>query len=118
MPVSLDADGDGFVLRVRTEGGKVKTVAMSADDVLALMQSAPIYRQRIMARRHPSAVYGTPVSAIINNLTRDALGETLLLELRFPSNASLIVEVSPENSRKLTLQILKTIADNPTGARQ
>jgi len=116
MPVSLDEDGDGFVLRVRTEGGKVKTVAMSADDVLALMQSAPIYRQQIMARRHPSAVYGMPVSAI--NLTWDALGETLLLELRLPSNASLLVEVSPENSRKLALQILKTIADRPTGARQ
>ena len=116
MPVSLDEDGDGFVLRVRTEGGKVKTVAMSADDVLALMQSAPIYRQQIMARRHPSVVYGTPVSAI--NLTWDALGETLLLELRLPSNASLLVEVSPENSRKLALQILKTIADRPTGARQ
>src|SRR5271166_4894160 len=111
MPVSLDEDGDGFVLRVRTERGKAKTVALSADDVLALMQAAPLYRQRIMARRRPSAVYVAPVDTV--NLEWDAPGENLLLELQFLSSGNVIAEVSPENSRKLALRILKTLADRP-----
>ena len=53
--ISLDPDGDDFILRVIGDG-QTNEVRLTSDHVLALGQSALSFHQLIMSRRHPGAV--------------------------------------------------------------
>lgn len=73
-------------------------MTLSDDDVLALAQSAPAFRDRILAKLHPaggeySAVYATPVVQI--GLAPDALGENILLTMVAPSGAQVTFGLPP-----------------------
>jgi hypothetical protein len=101
--ISLTRDGDSFVLHLSGGSRRSRKVILSEDNVLQFAQSAPGYRQEIMARRHPGAVFATPVSAVAAEW--DALGENILMVVRFPANGSVIYEVHPDSSRKLAVRI-------------
>ena len=110
MTISLDPHGDGFVLRRTAESDETKIV-LSEEDVLLLSQSALAYRQDIMSRRHEGAVFATPVSQV--NALWDALGENILVEMRFQPRGNIIFEVSPECSTSLVEKLRNLLADRP-----
>jgi hypothetical protein len=88
--LTLDPKGDDFILRHTAADGKTRSLSLSDNDVLSLAQSAPVLRDRILAKRNPagggfSAVYATPVVQI--GLAPDALGENILLTMVAPSGA-------------------------------
>jgi hypothetical protein len=96
--LTLDPQGNDFVLRRTTPDGKTRSLVLSDDDVLSLAQSAPLFRGRILSKRNPeggtlSAVYATPVVQI--GLAPDALGENILLTLIAPSDAEVTFELPP-----------------------
>jgi hypothetical protein len=76
--IPLEADGDGFLLRL-VENGQNVALLLTADNVLALGQAALSYQQYIMARSHPGAVYAAPVEPI--GVAWSALGEEILVSV-------------------------------------
>jgi hypothetical protein len=86
--ISRDREGNSYVLRV--SGGDVRSarVELSDDHVLQLAQSAPGYRQDILERRHPGAVYATPATRVPADW--DALGENILIQVQFPASGHVL----------------------------
>lgn len=110
--ISLDPDGDDFTLRLTTASGDDTVISLSADNVLALAQAAPGYRQYIMSRRRPGALFVTPV--LQPNAAWDSLGENILLEMKFAPSGNVIFEVSPENCRYMVVGLQKLLDDGPS----
>ena len=91
--ISLDPDGDDFVLRINGDG-QTNEVRLTSDHVLTLGQSALSFRQSIMSRRHPDAVYAAPVHSI--GVAWNALGEGVLMEMKFLPSGNVLFELPPE----------------------
>jgi len=106
--LTLSAKGDGFLLQKGKNGRKT---TLSADDVLLLGQSALQFRQQIMSRHRPGAVFATPVHQI--NATWNALGEAVLMEMQFQPSGNLIFEVAPENLRSLIDRLEVILQERP-----
>ncbi len=82
--ISLDPNGDDFVLRRVAANGAVTTMALSETDVLTLAQSAPAFQLEILRRHDPgggnySAVAVTEIAQIA--LHNESLGEAILLTM-------------------------------------
>jgi hypothetical protein len=119
--LALDPDGDDFVLRRDNPDGTVSELRLSADDVLTLSQSAPLFRERILARRNPAtggveAVLVTPVAQF--RATPDSLGVDILLTLAFANGAQLTYSLSPRVAsllaKHLAEELVKMSAAKPT----
>jgi hypothetical protein len=119
--LDLVPDGDGFSLSVTNASGKTSVTRLTAEQLLVLAQSAPLFRERILSQRHPApgsvdAVVATPVIQIA--LNTDALDQDLLLTL-YGSNwagqtfavpahiAQLLVERLPDWIAKLKVSKTK-----------
>jgi hypothetical protein len=94
--LSLDPDGDDFVLHRKAEDGTVTTMKLSATDVLTLAQSAQSLRDHILAKHsregaEHSPVAVTPVAQV--GLDDGSLGETIHLTMIGPSGSRAIFEL-------------------------
>jgi hypothetical protein len=106
MNVGLDLreEGDGFVLSVTEPNGNTINVPLTAEQVLTLAQSAPLFRARALAKYNRpeagvSAVYSTPVvEAILNT---DLLKERILLTFVAPNGAQVTYELTPHLANNL-----------------
>ncbi len=88
------ADNSDFILR----RGKC-TIRITQEEVLALGASAEAYRQRILSRIHPNALYSSFAESI--GAGWDALHENILVEILFPQSSRILVAVKPDNLRDL-----------------
>jgi hypothetical protein len=118
--LTLDPSDDGFVLHRTTSDGKTESLFLSDIDVLSLAQSAPVFRERILAKRNPtgggvSAVYSTPVVQV--GLAPSALGENVLLTMVAPSGAQVSFELPPNIVQilidRLPAHLAKALAAKP-----
>jgi formiminotetrahydrofolate cyclodeaminase len=118
--MTLDEEGDEFVLRQTQTDGSVKAVILTPYDVLALAQSAPKFRQRILSKLHPGdgtdAVFATPVAQI--GLHRDALGENILLNLIAHNDQGVVFELplhlAEETAQRILAHVVGMRAAKPT----
>lgn len=90
--LSLDAEGNGFILRRTNPEGRTVGMRLSAQDVLTLAQSAQALREQVISRHDPEgervrAVYATPVVQV--GIAPEAIGERILLTLIGPSATEL-----------------------------
>jgi hypothetical protein len=86
--LSLDPEGDDFVLRRRAEDGSITSMKLSETDILTLAQSVPNLHLEILKRHDPKgeshlAVSATEVAQVA--LNQRSLGEAILLTLIAPS---------------------------------
>jgi hypothetical protein len=88
---SLELDGDHFLLK----RGDETLARLTFDEVLALANSAPAYRQFIMAQKYPEtgAVFATQVHDVA--ATWDALGENVLIQFGMTPDGSVVYQLSP-----------------------
>lgn len=119
--LSLDPSGDGFILRRTTGDGKTESLSLSDIDVLSLAQSAPVFRERILAKRNPAggsvaATYATPVVQV--GLAPSSLGENVILTMVAPSGAQVSFEIPPNVVEilvnRLPAHLALALAANPT----
>jgi hypothetical protein len=123
MALSLDESDGGFVLRKTSDDGTVYEMVLSDDDVLTLGQSAPGFRQRILAKHSresggQTAVYATKVVQI--GLAPDTLSEDVLLTLVAPNGGQTTFAVSPHIARHLAerLPVHASMIENEKMTRQ
>ncbi len=113
--ISLEADGDSFVLRLM-DNGKIIQVRLARDNVLILGQSAISFRQPIMASRRPGTVYATPVEDIA--LEWDALEEEVLMKVSCQPSGNVTLGFSPDQIEqmieKLTEILYQPLSTNLT----
>jgi hypothetical protein len=82
--LDLIPDGDDFILSVTNTADETTRIRLSADQLLTLAQSAPLFRERVLSQRHRApgnvdAVVATPVVQI--GLNTDALDQDILLTM-------------------------------------
>jgi hypothetical protein len=103
--LTLDPDGDDFVLRRVDESGALSEMKLSDDDVLTLGQSSPNLRQRILAKRTPQSGVVSPVFAtnvVQVGLAPDTLSEDILLTLVAPDGSQVTFALPPHIARHLS----------------
>src|SRR4029077_19398994 len=105
--INLDPDGDGFVLR---RGSKL-LANLTADDVLALAQLAPGFRQAIMSRLHKNAVFATPVAR--SQADWDVLDERVLIQFEFSPSGMAASEWTPANCKILSDRVRNLLEKRP-----
>ena len=119
--LDLKEDGDDFLLCVTDLAGTTTETKLTADQVPILSQSAPVFRERILARYKPSAggtdvVLATPVVQI--GLNEDSLGEEILLTLVAPNSARLTyalpMHIAEHLAERLPIRVADLRKKNPT----
>ena len=104
MALTLDETEDGYVLRRIGADGTISEIKLSDEDVLTLGQSAPGFRQSILAKHNresagQSAVYATKVVQI--GLAPDTLSEDVLLTLIAPNGGQTTFAIPPQIARHM-----------------
>jgi hypothetical protein len=121
MAVDLDEDGADFILRRTAADGTISELRLSEEDVMAVSQSAPIWRDRLALRRSPAsgdvtAVVVTPVTAV--GIQPDSLKESVLLTLQSNTRGRLTFGLSPRIIRLVLKNLLLALNEiesaNPT----
>jgi len=117
-PLTLDEEGDCFVLRHYDPSGKETTLLLSEQDVLNLGNSASAFLKAIALRHTPKegdlhAVFATQVARF--SADPDSLGEDILLALVSPNGSQMIYALSPSLGRLLRERLDKSIAEIESG---
>ena len=112
--LSLDPDGDGFILSRTGDDGVTARIALSAADILALTRSALALRETSLAKRQPAsgdveAVLATPVEKIA--LHREMLGDNLLLTLLSPDGNRLAFALPSALAAELAERLAGALAE-------
>jgi hypothetical protein len=119
--LSLDPDGDNFVLRRVDANGTTTTMKLSETDVLTLAQSVPALQQLVLSRRKPrggshTAVSATEVAQVA--LHSERMGEATLITMIAQGGAHAtfalprhIVELLAE---RLPVLLTRMVAANPS----
>ncbi|WP_159726639.1 hypothetical protein [Methylosinus sp. Ce-a6] len=112
--LSLDPDGDGFILSRTGDDGVTARIALSAADILALTRSALALRETSLAQRQPAsgdveAVLATPVEKIA--LHREMLGDNLLLTLLSPDGNRLAFALPSALAAELAERLAGALAE-------
>jgi hypothetical protein len=119
--LDLKEDGDDFILVVRSADGTESQVRLTERQMMTLVQSAPVFRDKIVSRRSPggndvSAVVVTPVTHV--GIQPDSLKELVLLTLQSSTRGRLTFGLPPNISRLIVEHlpgILREIEeDKPT----
>jgi hypothetical protein len=119
--LSLDPDGDNFVLRRVEASGTTTTMKLSETDVLTLGQSVPALQQLVLSRRKPrggshTAVSATEVSQVA--LHSERTGQATLITMIAPGGAhvtfALPRHVVESLVEQLPVLLTRMIAANPT----
>jgi hypothetical protein len=111
--LTLDPDGDDFILRRTDTDGITTTIALSAQDVLTLAQSAPALQQQVLSRHAPkggnvTAIAANPVKQI--EIIQEMLGENILLAITSLGDGRTIFAVPLPVAQHLTEQISAHLA--------
>jgi hypothetical protein len=118
--LDLTQDGDDFVMTVSDPSGQTIRVRLTAEQVLRLAQSVPLFRDQALAKFHPtgggaSAVFVTPVGQI--ELNQDLLGENILLTMIAPDGASqtfaLPSQVAEQLGQRLPVRLAEMLKSQP-----
>ncbi len=112
--ISLDEDGDNFVLTRTQPDGTTTSITLSPQNVMTLAQSAPLFRERVLSRIYPLGGGVSPVFATVTAQARvapDALGEAILLTLIAPNGAGVTFEIAPSLARELAERIPVHLAE-------
>jgi hypothetical protein len=112
--LSLEEEGDDFILSVTGTEGGVSKVRLTEAQVLTLIQSAPAFRDRIVLRRSPegadvSAVVVTPVSHI--GVQPDSLGESVLITFQSTTRGRLTFALDPRGVQILLEHLPAALAE-------
>jgi hypothetical protein len=97
--LELTEDGDGYILSVAGPSGESAQVKLTAEQVLVLAQSAPLFRERVLLRRKPKAEGVEPVlvtQVVRVGLNEDMLRENILLTMIDNAGASMTFALPPE----------------------
>ena len=120
MPITVDEEGNEFVLTVQYNGKPIE-IRLSDEDVLALSRSALSFQERILSKRNPRATSVSAVMAIIVEnfrLHADSLDQDILLSLQSPNGRQLtFVFQLPQAQRllnELPVEIARVQRSNPT----
>jgi hypothetical protein len=111
--LTLDPDGDNFILRRTAADGIATMMALSARDVLTLAQSAAALQQQVLARHAPkggtvTAIAANPVKQI--EIIREMLDENILLAITSSGGGQTIFAVPFPVAQHLTEQISAHLA--------
>lgn len=112
--LSLDPDGDGFILSRTGDDGVTASIALSAADILALTRSAIALREASLAERQPAhgdveAILATPVEKIA--VHREMLGDNLLLSLVSPDGNRLAFALPSALAAELAERLAGALAE-------
>ena len=88
--ISLEPDGENFILRVEATDGPTQVVSLTAEQVLSLSQSAPSYRQDILSRLHAGALFASPLRGV--GAGWDGFGKAILLDLKLSPSGNVIFD--------------------------
>ena len=119
--LSLDPDGDDFLLRRRAADGTTTSIKLSETDILTLAQSVPNLQKVVLARHQPrgdshSPLAATEVAQIELNV--DSLGESLLLTPISPSGNRITFAIPPNVAellaQRLPAHVAKLTSAKPT----
>jgi len=96
--LSLDPDGDDFILSRKAEDGKITKIKLSETDILTLAQSVPALQQQVLSRHMPSA--GTHSAVAVTEVVQvalndEGLGEKILLTMIAPGGSRAIFAIPP-----------------------
>lgn len=110
----LDASGENFILRKRSDDGSEQQMILTADEVLTLAQSAPLFRERILSVRAPkagsaTAVFATEVARIA--LSHETLGESILLTLFAPSGGHVTFSLPRPLAKNLAQRLPEYVSE-------
>jgi len=113
-PLTLDEEGDSFVLRHQGADGKETELILTEQDVLTLGNSASAFVKAILLRRTPKA--GSVKTVLATQVARfsadpDSLGEDILLALVTPNGGQMIYAIPPNIGRLLRDRLDKSIAE-------
>jgi hypothetical protein len=112
--LDFQEDGSDFILSVTGKDGGTTKVRLSEDQVIALSQSAPAWRERIVLRRSPeggdvSAVVVTPVTAL--SCHPDSLGASVLVTFQSATQLQMTYSLTPSGARLLLQHLGPSIAE-------
>src|ERR1700735_2371679 len=100
MPLTVEDDGAGFVIRKSDDAGQfISEMKVSGSDILLLAQSVQLLRARVLERFQPAggmhgAIYSTTVHGI--QLGETSLSDALLLTLIAPNGAEVVYSLTPD----------------------
>ena len=118
MPISVDEDGAGFVIRQTDEAGMpVSEMKVTGLDVLNLAQSAQQLRTAALRAFQPAGWGHGAVLATVGvsvQLNDTSLGEALLLTLGAPNGAETTYSLRPEVALHLSERLAARAAQLPT----
>jgi hypothetical protein len=102
--LDLKEDGDGFALLVTNANGTISQVHLTAEQLLILAQSAPLFAERALAKFRPSTagvepVFVTQVKEIFLNV--DSLAQGVLMMPIAHSGSRLMFELTPDLAQDL-----------------
>jgi hypothetical protein len=117
-PLTLDEEGEAFVLRHQGADGKETELILTEQDVLNLGNSAAGFAKAILLRRMPGSggvntVLATKVARF--SADPDSLGEDILLALVTPNGGQMIYAISPSIGRLLRERLDKSIVEIESG---
>ena len=108
MAITLDEEGDGYILTgTNTEGDVVKT-SLTAEDVLALINSALFFEPKIHARQNPESMGAGSVWAVSVaefRVQSDSLGQDLLLSIQTPNERQVVFAFPPHHADRLAREV-------------
>jgi hypothetical protein len=112
--LSLEEDGDGYVLSATDKAGTTSTVKLTQEQLLVLSQSAPLLSKHALSKLLPkgasvAAVVATPVGAF--QVEPDALKANILLTLQSVTTGSLTFELSPANAHSLLERLFAALSE-------
>lgn len=119
--LSLDPDGDDFVLTRKAEDGTVTSMKLSETDILTLTQSVPALQQQVLSRHNRNASDYTAVSAtqvVQMALNDEALKEAILLTMIGPGGSRATFALPPHIAellvQRLPVFLARIAAAKPT----
>lgn len=114
--LSLDPNGDDFILSQTGDDGATARIALSAADILALTRSALALRDKRLAARQPAsgemeAVLASPVAEA--TIAREALGDHVLLTLTSPDGDRASFALPLALAAELSARLAALLAQSP-----
>jgi hypothetical protein len=108
MAITLDQEGDGFILGADGLDGKRIEMRLTAMDVLSLSQSAVSLEERILSQRDPKGGGASAIRAAIVEQFRvqsDSMGQDLLLTVQTPNGRRLTFAFPPHHADRLAREV-------------
>jgi hypothetical protein len=114
--LSLDPNGDDFILSRTSDDGVTTRIALSAADILALTRSALALREQRLAASQPAsgemeAVLASPVTEA--TLAREMLGDHVLLTMTSQDGDRASFALPSALAAGLSVRLAELVAQTP-----